>query len=194
MMNVRSRARFAQKTRSRPGILGGAPVDDLESSSRVQHCIASAVSDGHRSRTELDRKTISTYLHFEVRVSQWSGRQPTSRRWSLRVFAVREEPEGNETTQALTIWTAWSPRSSSCRASARCFRFRFHNSEPMLFASTRKSQLTPSVSDRDGVTPDRHLQDQKQCCPLPFSTIRGNAGGDAKARCAEWQLALQVEP
>src|SRR4029077_21217162 len=123
MMNVRSRSRFAQKTRSRAGILRGAPVDDLESSSRVQHCIASAISDGHRARSELDRKTIRTYLHFEVRVSQWSGRQPTSRRWSLGVFPVREEPEGNETTQALTIWTALSQRSSTCRAGARCFRF-----------------------------------------------------------------------
>jgi hypothetical protein len=58
MMNVRSRTRFAEKTRPRAGILGHLPVDDLEGSSRVQHCIASAVSYCHRSRTELDRKTI----------------------------------------------------------------------------------------------------------------------------------------
>src|SRR6266487_1214298 len=56
MMNVRSRARFAQKTRPRAGILRHPTVD----------CIASAISYGHSSRTELDRKTIRTYLHFEV--------------------------------------------------------------------------------------------------------------------------------
>ncbi len=43
MMNVRGRARFAQKTRSRIGILRDAPIYDLESYSRVQDCIASAV-------------------------------------------------------------------------------------------------------------------------------------------------------
>src|SRR5436305_10437758 len=64
----------------------------------------------------------------------------------------------------------------------------------MLFRSMRKGQLISSVFDKDGVAPDRHLQDQKRYWPLPFSTIRGNAGGDAKARCAESQLALQVEP
>src|SRR5437867_11103262 len=58
MMNVRGRARFAQKTRPRAGILRDAPVDDLEGNNRVQHCIASAVSYCHRTRTELDRETV----------------------------------------------------------------------------------------------------------------------------------------
>src|SRR5213079_1383443 len=129
MMNVRSRARFAQKTRPRAGILRHPTVDDLEGNSRVQNCIASPVSYGHSSRTELDRKTIRTYLHFEVAVSQWSGCQPTSRHWSFGVFAVREEAKGNETTQALPIWTALCQRSSTCRAGPRCFRLRFHNSQ-----------------------------------------------------------------
>jgi hypothetical protein len=89
MMNVRSRTRFAQKTRPRARILRHLPVDDLEGNSRVQHCIASAVSYCHRSSTELDRKTIRTYLHVEVRISQWSGRQSTAPRRSLSLFAVR---------------------------------------------------------------------------------------------------------
>src|SRR4029453_12289807 len=45
VMNVRGCARFAQKTGSRIAILRDAPVDDFESYSRVQHCIASAVRD-----------------------------------------------------------------------------------------------------------------------------------------------------
>ena len=73
MMNVCSRARFAQKTRTRPGILRDSAVDDLESDLRVQHCIASAISYGHRSGTELDRKTIRAHFHLEVCVSHWSG-------------------------------------------------------------------------------------------------------------------------
>jgi hypothetical protein len=89
MMNVRSRTRFAQKTRPRAGILRHLPVDDLEGNSRVQHCIASAVSYCHRTRTKLDRETICTYLDFEMGVPQWSGRQSTAPRWSLSLFAVR---------------------------------------------------------------------------------------------------------
>src|SRR5256886_16246815 len=62
------------------------------------------------------------------------------------------------------------------------------------FCRPSLSQLTPSVFDKDGVAPDRHLPDQRRYSPLPFSMIRGNAGGDAKATCAESQLALRVEP
>src|SRR5207244_13169869 len=72
VMNVRSRARFAQKTRPRAGIVCHAPVDDLKSNSRVQHSIASAVSYRHRSRPEFDREAIGSYLHFEVGIPQWS--------------------------------------------------------------------------------------------------------------------------
>jgi len=133
MMNIRSRARFAQKTRPRAGILRHATIDDFKSNSRVQDCIVSAVSYGHRSRTQLNRKTIRTYLHFEVGVSQWSGRQSTSRRWSFGLFAVRQKAKGNETTQALPIWTTLSQRSSTCRAGPRSFRLRFHNSETHAF-------------------------------------------------------------
>src|SRR5438067_4601199 len=103
MMNVRSRARFAQKPRSRAGILRYTPIDDLKSNSRVQHCIVSAVSYGHRSRTQLNRKTIRTYLHFEVGVSQWSGRQSTARRWSFSLFAVRQKAKANKTAQAFSV-------------------------------------------------------------------------------------------
>ena len=129
MMNVRSCARFAQKTRPRAGILRDAPVDDLESNSRVQHCIASAISYGHCSRTELDRKTIRTYFHLEVCVSQWSGRQSTSRRWSFRLFAVREKAKANETTQAFAVRTNLSQRSPTCRARPRSLRLGVRSSE-----------------------------------------------------------------
>jgi hypothetical protein len=105
MMDVCSRACFAQKTRPRAGILRHAVVDYLERNSRVQHSIASAVSYRHRSRTELDRETIRTHLDFEVGVAQGPGRQSTPRRWSFRLFAVRQKTKANETTQALPVWT-----------------------------------------------------------------------------------------
>src|SRR5207245_2936524 len=92
-------------------------------------CIASAVSYVHRSRTELDRETIRTYLHFEIRESQLSRRQSTARRWSFSLFAVRKQPNANETTQAHPVRTALSQRASTCRAGPRSFRFRFHNSD-----------------------------------------------------------------
>src|SRR6266404_6828273 len=88
-------------------------------------------------------------------------------------------------------WVSGRPHVAQVPAASD---FTFTIPKPMLFPSMRKSQLTPSVFDKDGVAPDRHLQDQKQYWPLPFSTIRGNAGGDAKARCAESRLALQVDP
>src|SRR6266700_3598050 len=131
MMNVRSRARFAQKTRPRAWILRHTPIDHLKGNSRVQHRIASAVSYSHRSRTELDRKTIRTYFHFEVGVSQWSGRQSTPCRWSFRLLAIREKAKAHETTQALPVRTALSQRPATCRAGSR--GLRLHRSETDAF-------------------------------------------------------------
>src|SRR5439155_10282349 len=96
--------------------------DDLESSFRVQDCIAGAISYGHRSRAELDRKTIRTHFHLEVCVSQWSGREPTSRRWSVRFFAVCEKAKANQTAQAFAFRTNLSQRSPACRARLRHLR------------------------------------------------------------------------
>src|SRR5438093_6341781 len=193
MMNVCSRARLAQKTRPRAGVLRHLPVDDFEGSSRVQYCIASAVSYGHRSRTELDRETIRTYLHFEMGVFQWSRCESTTPGWFLRVFAVCQKAEANETTQALPIRTALSQRSSTGRAGPRRFRRRFRTSETNAFVVHASVHLTLPVFDTDAVAPHQHLPNLRPYSPLPLSTIRGNAGGDAKARCAESRLALRVE-
>src|SRR5258708_8295060 len=72
--NVCRRTRFAQKTGPRARILRDLAIDDLESNERVQNCVARAISYGHRSRTELHRKTVCSRLCFEVGVSQWSRR------------------------------------------------------------------------------------------------------------------------
>ena len=178
MMNVRCRPRFAQKTRPRAGILRDTPVDDLERNGRVQDRIASAVSYGHCSGTELDRKTILTYFHFEVGVSQWSGRQPTARRWFFRLFTVREKAKANEATQALPLWTALSQRSSTCPACPRSFGLRFHTSVTMLFPSLLKSQLMPSLFDRVSVAHHQVCQTQEilvshdHCCSRPNRLTR----------------------
>src|SRR6476661_8080338 len=71
--NVRRRTRFAQKTGPRARILRDLPINDLESNKRVQNCIAGAISYGHCSRTELNRKTVCSRLYLEVGVSQWTG-------------------------------------------------------------------------------------------------------------------------
>src|SRR5206468_6185803 len=128
MMNVCSRARFAQRPGSRAGILRHASIDDFERNSRVQHCVASAVSYGHRSRTQFDRKTIRTDLRFEVGISQWSGRQSAARRGSFGLFAVCEKTEANETAQALPGWTTLRQRSSTSPARPRCSRLRVYRS------------------------------------------------------------------
>src|SRR6476469_8152838 len=73
MTNVRRRTRFAQKTGSGARILRDLAIDDLEGNKRVQNCIARAISYGHCSRTELNRKPVCSRLYFEVGISQWSG-------------------------------------------------------------------------------------------------------------------------
>src|SRR5437763_11267687 len=106
--NSRSRARFAQKTRSRARVLRDLAIDDLESNKRVQNCIARAISYGHRSRTELNRKTVCSRLYFEVRVSQWSGCQSAARRWPFRLISVTRERKANEAPQTYAVRTTLS--------------------------------------------------------------------------------------
>src|SRR6266513_1143385 len=88
VMNIRSRAGFAQKAGSCAGILRHASIDDFEGNSRVQNCVASAVSYGHRSGTELDRKTVRADLRFEVGVFQRSWCQSAVRTCPFGVFAI----------------------------------------------------------------------------------------------------------
>src|SRR5262249_286690 len=188
MMNVRGRARFPQKTRPCARILRDAAVDNLEGNLRVQHCIASAVRYGHRSRAKLDRKAIRTDFHLEMGVFQWTGRQATSRSWSFRFFAIREKTKANKATQAFTFRTNLGQRSPARRANARSCSF-----ETNTFIAHASTQLISSVFDKGAVAPHQHLPDPRRCWPLPFSTIRDNADGGAKAMCAKWLLALRVE-
>jgi hypothetical protein len=132
-MNVRSRARFAQKTRPRTGILRHFSVDNLEGCRRVQDCIAGAVSYGHCSGTELDRETIRADLDFKVGVPQQSGRQSTPSSWFFHLVTVREKAKANEATQALPSWTALSQRPSTCRARPRNLRLRLRTFETNAF-------------------------------------------------------------
>src|SRR4029453_7538573 len=98
----------------------------------------------------------------------------------------------NETTQAFTFRPNLSQRSPTCRARFR--RLRPLSSETNALVVHAQSQLTLSIFDRDGVAPDQHPRDQRRCWPLLFSTIRGNADGDAKAMCGEWRQGLRGEP
>src|SRR5262245_18318436 len=129
MMNVRSCSRLAQKTRTCVGISRHFPVDDLEGYNRVQHCVVCTVGDGHRSRTELNRKAIRSRLYFEVGVSQWPRCQPSTRRRFFRVLAVRQKTKANETTQAFPVRTALGQRTSACSARPRSFSLRSGGSD-----------------------------------------------------------------
>src|SRR5436190_4952033 len=127
--NIRSRTRFAQKTRSRARVLRDLAIDDLESNKRVQNCIARAISYGHRSRTELNRKTVCSRLYFEVRVWQRSGYQSAARRWPFRLLSVARERKANEAPQTFAVRTTLSERSAAGRAGLRSFTLRFRGSE-----------------------------------------------------------------
>ena len=75
MTNLRSRARFAEETRSDSRHLRDFSVYDFKSDDGIQNRIARAISYRHRSGTELDRKTVRSDFNFEVIVLQWSRRQ-----------------------------------------------------------------------------------------------------------------------
>jgi hypothetical protein len=74
MMNLRSCARFAEKTRSGAGIFRHLPIDHLERDGAIQNRIASAVRNRHRPGAELNREAIGAYLNFKVSIFQ-SSRQ-----------------------------------------------------------------------------------------------------------------------
>src|SRR6266550_2281844 len=192
MVNVRCRARFAQKPGSRAGILRHAAVDNFQRDSRVQHGVTGTVGYGHRSRTKLDRKTILPYLRFEVGVPQWSGRQSAVRPWSFGLFAVCQKTEANETTQALAIRTALRQLSPTSGARPHCSSVRVRIFRTNAVVIHTKTQFTPSVSDRGGVVRHRRLPDRRRCWLLPLSTIHGNAGAGVKATSAVSRLALQA--
>src|SRR5262249_534152 len=61
-------------------------------------------------------------------------------------------------------------------------------------SATSCSTLMPSVFATPTKAPRRHLPDQKRCLLLPSSVLPGNAGANAKARCAKWQSGFLVEP
>src|ERR1041384_3826987 len=128
MSNGRRRTRFAQKTRPRAGILRDLAVDDLESNNGIQNCIACTVSDSHRSRTELNRKTVCSSFYFKMGVSQRSRRQSAACRWSLRLLVISKESKTNETTQAFAVRTSLCQWSSAGRASLFGFTLRFRGS------------------------------------------------------------------
>src|SRR5260370_42436563 len=68
MTNLRSRACFTKKPRTRGWIFCHLPIDYFECDDGVQHRVPRAVSYCHRPSAERDRKTIRTNLHLEVGV------------------------------------------------------------------------------------------------------------------------------
>ena len=72
MMNLRSGPRFTQKARPYACSLRDLSINHFQRDHRIQNCIARAVGYGHRSGTELNRKTVCSRLYLKVSVSQWS--------------------------------------------------------------------------------------------------------------------------
>ena len=74
MMDLRSRTRFAQETRSDSGHLRDFLVYDFESDDRIQNRVVRTISDRDYSCAELDRKAVGANLYLKVIVLQWSRR------------------------------------------------------------------------------------------------------------------------
>src|SRR5439155_24458127 len=88
MTNLSGRARFAQETRSRSGILCDCSVDYFKRDDGIQHCVARAISYRHCAGAELGGKAIRADFHFKVIVLQWSRHQSSAGFRSLRLLAV----------------------------------------------------------------------------------------------------------
>src|SRR6266550_823808 len=88
MANLRSRARFAQEARSRPGVLCDYSVDYFKRDDGIQHCVARAISYRHCSRAELDRKAVRADFHFKVIVLQRPRCQSSAVRDFFRLLAI----------------------------------------------------------------------------------------------------------
>src|SRR4029453_17396513 len=103
MTNLRGRARFAQETRSGPGIFCDCSVDYFKRDDGIQHCVARAISYRHCSGAELDRKAVRADFHFKVIVLQWPRCQSSSGLGFFRLLAVAQKTKANETTKAFSL-------------------------------------------------------------------------------------------
>src|SRR4030095_5034040 len=162
---------------------------DLEGNKRIQNCIARAVSYGHRSRTELNRKTICSRLHFEVSVSPCSARQPAARRWSFRLLTIPQEGKTNKTPQAFAVRTTLRQRSSAGRAGLCRFTLRFRGPEahadvvhvgrpPQAISIWYRWRSSPSMSaGSETVLPTSSLNDSRNRWRRRGSQVRSVAIG-----------------
>src|SRR5437762_7453890 len=205
--NIRSRTRFAQKTRSRARVLRDLAIDDLESNKRVQNCIARAISYGHRSRTELNRKTVCSRLYFEVRVSQSSGYQSAAHRWPFRLLSVPREGKTNEAPQTFAVRTRLSERSAAGRAGLRSFTLRFRGSEAhadvvhiarllQAISIWYRWRSSPSISSgSETVLPTSALNDSRNRWRRRESQVRRVAiGTSSRAATSSWLGGLALPP
>src|SRR5260370_1497703 len=141
MTNLRSRACFTKKPRTRGWIFCHRPIDYFECDDGVQHRVLCAISYCHRSGAELNWKTVCADVDFEVGISQWSGCDRTTHGRSLvRFFALWQKSPIKETAQTLPVRTALCQWPPACRADLRSLRLRcFHCSTTNVPPSSRKS-------------------------------------------------------
>src|SRR5262245_52940947 len=117
-----------------------------------------------------------------ARAAGFSGCSPSARKPRL-TRQRRHSPLGPH-------WVSGRPHVAHVPAVSVC-ALAVPTLTPM--SSMREGHLRPSIFDTGGAVPHQYLPDPKLYCPLPLSTIHGNAAEGAKARCAELQLALPIE-
>src|SRR6266480_6638090 len=103
MTNLRGRPRFAQETRSRPGVLCDCSVDYFKRDDGIQNRVARAISYRHCSGAELDRKAVHANFHFKVIVLQRPRHQSSAVFDFVRLSAIAQKTKANETTKAFTL-------------------------------------------------------------------------------------------
>ena len=111
-----------------------------------RHCPVSIDGvDDDFSSAEFDGKSIRANLHFKMRVFQWPGCEPASRRRSFKFFAVREKAKAHQTTQAFAFGTNVSKRSPACGTRFDGLRLYVHFFRAMLFPSRPKSIYATNI-------------------------------------------------
>src|SRR4029434_5028760 len=89
MLNLRGRARLAEKSRPCGIVFDQCPSDYFQRHRRIKNCIACAIGDRHRSGAKYLWIPIGIYFDFEVRVTQWTLPYYSIIPTSLRLLFLR---------------------------------------------------------------------------------------------------------
>ena len=115
MMNLRSGARFAQKSRTSGWIFRQLSTDDLERDRRIQNGVASAICYRHCPGAEYDRVAVGVYFDFEVSITQRTESDFIAPPPRVDFVVLGEKAKANQATNTFAVRAGMRDRPA-----ARC--------------------------------------------------------------------------